>query len=132
MLFRSYCEKMDARHRKLMNVIYGLIITIIGAGVIQLVSFGEVRAQVASNTKIVNFVSSDYTPTWYMEGMSELFSIHTRQISAIVGKDKIEIESLNADFQRTVKIMQDNFIRMRGGMTNTTRSAKQAITGGSK
>lgn len=119
-------EQNDIKYKRLMNVIYGLIITILGAGILQFISFGEVKAQVGTNAKLLQFISSDYTPTWYMTGMTELFAIHTEQIGAIIQGNESQIKKLNEDFQKTIKIMQDNFIRMRGGVTDATRSIKKS------
>jgi len=131
-IVEQYCERMDQKHSRLLNVIYALIAVILGAGAIQFVSFGELKSQVATTTAKVTTMERDYVPTWYMTGMTKLYTLNTEKIVASVSKkDDSEVKKINEEFLNTVEIMQDNFIRLRGGMTQTTRSV-QNITGGSK
>jgi hypothetical protein len=52
-------------------------------------------------------------------------NLHTEKVVATLkGNDK-EIQKIDEEFEETMKIIQDNFIKMKGGMTQITRSAKQ-------
>ena len=131
-IVESYCAKMDERYSKLMNVIYGLVFVIVGAGAIQFVSFGATKNQVEFNTKKLDFIGRDYFPTMLMEGFAKNQNYQTEEIVATINGDKAKIKEINKkyiDFQNT---MITNLIQMRSGMTNVTRGGKSGTTGGSK
>jgi hypothetical protein len=127
-IVEEYCQKMDARHNKLMNVIYGLIVVILGAGAIQFVSFGEVKAQTVAIQGTVDFINKNYVPTIFLEGMQQNYAYQLEEIVATFTGDKEQIREISkkyADFQQA---MIKQMISMKGGISSQTRSISNTAT----
>jgi hypothetical protein len=124
-IVEQYCKKMDDRYLSLMKVIYGLIIVILGAGAIQFVSFGATKNQVESLQKSVDFVSKDYIPTMFLEGLLKNQNYQTQEIVSTINGDKQRVKEINEKYIDFQKTMLNNFIQQRGGYTNITRGGKK-------
>ncbi len=119
------CEMMEAKYTRLMNVVYGLVIVILGAGAIQFVSFGEVKAQAKITQERTDLIWRDYMPTIFMEGIMKTYSLQTQSIVAKFGGDAEIVRKENEKFDELRKELLNNLQIMRGGMTSTIRSVKE-------
>lgn len=104
--------------------IIGIILTaILSVGSVQLVSFGSVKKTVEQNDILLKFISKDYMPAWYGASMIKLMNLHTEKVIAVIkGANEVEIKKIDDDFEQTIKIIENNFIQMRGGMTDIQRN----------
>ena len=118
------CETMDAKYNRLMNLVYGLIFVIVGAGAIQFVTFGEVKAQASITQKRTDLIWGDYMPTIFMEGIMKTYSLQTQSIVAKFGGDAEIVRKENEKFDELRSELLNNLQAMRGGMTSITRSIK--------
>jgi hypothetical protein len=72
----------------------------------------------------LNFVSKDYVPMWFLEGLQKNNDYKTQEIIAVLQGDDVKIKEINEkyiDFQRT---MLNNLSQMRGGYNNIIRGVK--------
>jgi hypothetical protein len=134
-ILQEFYEKLKTQNKILIKVVWGLLAILLGGSVLLFVSFGEVKTQTKVTTDLLQFVSRDYTPIWYTEGMTELFTLHTEKVVSVLRGNSImssDIKKIDEDFLHTIKIMQDNFARMRGGTTSTSRSIHDSAKGSSR
>lgn len=125
-IVEEYCKKMDERHSKLMNVIYALILAFIGAGAIQFVSFGEVKAQAKETAAKVDFINQNYVPTLFLEGMLQNYMFYTQEMVAKVTGDKGELKEVGEKYIMFQSEMVKQMIQSRGGISSQTRGSKKS------
>jgi hypothetical protein len=124
-IVEDYCNRMDKKYNRLMNVIYGLMIAIVGAGAVQFITFGEVKSQVKTSAKQIDFIGKDYIPTMFLEGFAKNQNYQTEEIVATIKGDHEKIKEINEKYIDFQKTMINSLIQMRGGISNVTRSAKK-------
>jgi hypothetical protein len=123
-LVAKYCRTMDDRHKNLIKIIWALVIVILGAGAIQFVSFGEVKAQSKSNADKIEFIDKNYIPSIFLEGMQQNYSYQLEEIVAVFTGDKEKVKDISrkySDFQIT---MMRQLSQQKGSIPGTTRSIK--------
>ena len=108
-----------ARTTKAFQWIGGIMVAVFVA---QLTVFGSLRAEVKQDAKLLNFISRDYIPAWFLEGMIETMNYQTEEIIATMNGDSEKIAEINEKYTSHQKIMLNNIIKMREGMTRNTRS----------
>jgi len=130
----DYLIELDKKHTVLRRILISVCIVLFSAFIGQwLLSYqtiekntkdiDKIKSNLEEITASLKFISKDYVPYWYLQGMNDLYALNTERIIAVVaGKDKAEIQRIENEFKQTIQIMQDNFIRMRGGMDNITRN----------
>jgi predicted transglutaminase-like cysteine proteinase len=124
----KFLDEYDKRYERMRNTLLAIVFLILAALLGSWYLMGKSQGRMEANIEKINtslsFVSRDYTPAWYMKGITDLYALSTKKIVMILAEDKQEeINKINEDLQTTVKIMQDQFIQMRGGMNDITRSA---------
>lgn len=77
---------------------------------------------IISQKSLLRFVSKDYVPMWFLEGLQENNDYRTQEIIASIGGDEKKLEAINKKYIAFQKIMISNMASMRGGMTNITRN----------
>lgn len=118
------CEKLD-RRIKAVTWIAGLVISgLLTSIVLNTVSYGATKNQVEINTKKLDFVSRDYVPAWFLEGMFQNTTYQTEEIVATLKGENDKVKEINKKYLDFQKTMLNNLIQYRGGMTNITRSIK--------
>lgn len=122
--FEIFCEKMDSKFDVLKSRLMWISGIILVAFIGVLVSYGATKNQVEKDTANIHFIARDYMPFWYGDNMIKLMNLHTEKVVATLNGNDKEVEKINKEFEETMKIIQDNFIKMRGGMTQITRSVK--------
>ena len=135
----KFLEEYDKRYERMRNTLFGIIsiirVALLGSWFLIGKSQGKMEANLETITVKLSFISGDYTPAWYMSDMTKLFNLHTEKVVATLNNANTEeIRRIDNDFNNTIRIMQDQFIRLRGGMTQTTRSlnARDAEKGSSE
>jgi len=87
------------------------------------------RADIIHNEQRVNVMWDDYMPMWFLEGMQQNNDYRTQEIIIAITKldpDKQkEIEQINAKYAAFQKVMLNQMIKFRGGISSTTRSAEK-------
>jgi len=92
--------------------------------VAQLSVFGAMTANVKNDHKMLNAISRDYVPAWFLEGMYDNMTYQTEEIVATLNGNSEKIKEINDKYIDFQKNMLNNLIKMRGGITNNTRSIK--------
>jgi hypothetical protein len=122
---KEYDRRYERMRNTLLGVVFILIAAILGSWYLIGKSQGKVEANINEINNSLKFVSRDYAPAWYIKGITDLYTLNTEKIVAVLNNsNQDEIKRIDIDFQKTVDIMQDQFILIRGGMNNTTRSVK--------
>jgi hypothetical protein len=121
-IFKCYCEQMDNKYNKLIKVIYGLVIAIMGAGALQFITFGEVKAQVIESKDQLEFINKNYVPTIFLDGFIQNQNYETQEIVATIHGDPEKVKEVCEKYLRFQKTMINQMIEFRGGITPTTRS----------
>jgi uncharacterized membrane protein len=136
LFIKELCNKFDEKYKNLVVLFISVSVVFISAALIvgatQLTKTAAMERQIEINTALLKTVSSDYTPTWYMSGMTKMYSLNTEKIVATLAGKNEEVKKIDIEFLEVIEIMQNNFIRMRGGMTQTTRNVKLSGNGGSQ
>ena len=113
----------DKRYNFLIWIIGMIFTTFIAIGSVQLVSIGKMKNQLEDTIILLNFMSKDYVPLWYLEGMQKNMNYQTEEIVATINGNKAKVQEINIKYLEFQRTMLNNFIQMRGGITNITRSA---------
>jgi hypothetical protein len=100
--------------------------------VIMLVLQGANLVGVAINTKDIkensdkiNFVSKDYVPMWFLEGLQKNNDYKTEEIIAVIKGDEVNVKEINAKYIDFQKTMLNNMASMRGGYSQVTRGVNK-------
>lgn len=131
LFFEEYDKRYERMRNTLLAIIFMVIAALLGSWYLMGRSQGKMEAELKEITVKLSFVSGDYTPSWYMNNMTKLFNLHTEKVVATLGNDITEIKRIDQEFQQTVEIMQNQFIRLRGGIPDITRSGSEAAKKGS-
>jgi hypothetical protein len=123
-IVEHYCQRIDDRHRRQSNLIYGLIIAFVGSWAIWFVSFGEVRSEVRRQGAILSIVSKEYIPTFFLEGLQKNYMFYTKEMIARITNNKEELDEIGNKYSQFQQDMTKQMIQMRGGVTTDTRSLK--------
>lgn len=118
---REVATNQDQKINLMLKVIAIGLVAFLATGTGLMISFGAVKTKVDNDHEKLLFVSRDYMPAWYGENMVKLMTLHTDRVVAAIKGQSDEVARLNDEFEQTMKIINDNFIRYRGGMTTTTR-----------
>jgi adenylate kinase len=137
---KDFIEEYGKQYSRMRNTLVTIIIAIITICIGQwFFSSREQRkvnkdtdekiASIVKNVEDVSItlkiISKDYAPAWYLTGLTDLYSLSVEKMLIVLSSDKQEeVLRINSDLKRTVEIMQNQFIQMRGGMNNTTRNVK--------
>ena len=117
----------DKRYNFLIWIIGMIFTTFIAIGSVQLVSIGKMKNQLEDTIILLNFMSKDYVPLWYLEGMQKNMNYQTEEIVATINGNKAKVQEINIKYLEFQRTMLNNFIQMRGGLTNITRSVSANI-----
>ena len=112
----------DKRYNFLMWIVGFVFTAFMGLGAMQLVSFGKMKNQMEDTIDRLNFISKDYVPMWYLEGMQINMNYQTEEIIATIKGDGEKVKEINKKYLEFQKIMLNNFIQMRGGVGTVTRN----------
>ncbi|MGE5457299.1 MAG: hypothetical protein ACM3RX_02990 [Methanococcaceae archaeon] len=123
----EYCKKMDTRHSLLMKVIWGLLVLFFGAGLIQFVTFGELKAQVKETDEKLQFIDRNYVPTIFLEGMQQNYSYQLQEIVATFTGDENKVRIISQKYNEFQQTMIKQMIGVKGGISSTTRSIKSNV-----
>jgi hypothetical protein len=124
-IVEAYCDKMDKKYNRLMNIIYGLIVAIVSAGAIQFISFGEAKAQIRINTEKLLFIDRNYVPTVFLDGFVQNQNYQTQEIVATIHGDPIKIKEINDKYLEFQKTMINQMIKFRDGISNVERGGSK-------
>jgi len=114
----------DKRYNFLTWIVGIIFAVFVGVGGVSLISFGHMKHEVEDIIESVNFISRDYVPMWYLEGLQKNTNLQTEEIVATIKEDNEKVKEINEKYLQFQKTMLNNFIQTRGGRTNITRSAK--------
>jgi hypothetical protein len=133
----KFLESFDKKYNRMRNTlltIIGIVLTVFLSSIYLMgKSQGKIEANITEISNLLKLVSKDYAPAWYMKGITDLYALNTEKMAAVLAGDKQEeIIKINNDLKRTVEIMQNQFIQMRGGMNTTERSIENKNNGGSQ
>lgn len=127
-IVQEYCDKLDKRYARLLHVIYGLVVCIIGAGAIQFVSFGANKRDTETLGKQVEFINNNYIPTLFLDGILENQNFKNEElVLKFTGAKKEDIDALGTKYKEFQTFMIDQMIKYRQGVTTTTRGGESLI-----
>jgi hypothetical protein len=112
----------EKKYNFLMWIVGLTFAAFMGFGSVQLISFGKMKNQLEDTIERINFISKDYVPMWYLEGIQINTNYQTQEIVATIKGDGAKVKDINEKYLEFQKIMLNNFIQMRGGITDVTRS----------
>jgi hypothetical protein len=129
------CTKFDEKYHRLVVLFVSIGVVFVSAALIvgatQIAKTAAMEKQIETNTALLKMVSSDYLPMWFMEGIQKNSDYKTEEIVATLQGDKSKVRDINAKYQDFQKTMINDLIRIRGGVTNITRSIHNEQTKGS-
>lgn len=111
---------LEKTKRSLWKIIF-IMITVFVA---QLTIFGSLIHTAKDNKDRIDFIGRDYVPAWFLTGMYENMNYQTEEIVATMNGDAAKIKEINQKYIAFQKMMLNNLIQLRGGISSTTRSAK--------
>lgn len=118
----KWLHEFDKRYYRMRNTFISFIAVILSVFLSSWYLSGVRIGKLEKSMETLEFVAKDYMPAWYGQNMVRLMDLHTEKVIATLKGNTEEVKRIDAEFEEVIKIMQDNFIRMRGGMTTTTRS----------
>ena len=120
-------NKSDSLDKKFSTLTWlmGIVFTgFFATGSAMLISFGSVKSTVEEDNKRIDYITKDYVPLWFMEGMIQNQNYQTEEIVATLRGESGKVKEINLKYIEFQKTMLNNLSKARGGFSNTTRSMK--------
>ena len=100
-------------------LIAAIIVITLQSGIVAGIALHNYR--ISSVERRVDFVSKNFVPMFFLEGMAENSNYQIKELVAHISGNDAEVDKINEKYLSFQKMMINSLIQLQGGVTNVAR-----------